>query len=317
MMKTQMKPGDSRRERHQAAVYETSLVRRGRRTRVELQSIQAAIYAVCRADHPQTVRGCFYRLEVESRVPKDMAGYSVVQRECLKMRRLGLLPYTWITDGTRLQRKPSSYDDLSEFYFRSAQLYRRNLWADAPVSLEVWCEKEALAGVLFEETAHWDVPLMVARGFSSESFLHATAEQIIEDAKPTYILHFGDHDPSGLRIDRQIESGLRRLAPDAEIHFQRLAVTPHQIQAWQLPTRPTKRVGNSHARGFSGRSVELDAIPAWRLRQLVREAITQHVDPQALHTVQVAEESERRILRRLAIRGSASPDQRPDQESTS
>jgi hypothetical protein len=32
----------------------------------------------------------------------------------------------------------------------------------------------------------------------------------------------------------------RRQAPDAEIHFKRLAVTPEQIPAWDLPTRPTK-----------------------------------------------------------------------------
>jgi hypothetical protein len=218
------------------------------------------------------------------------------------MRRAGLLPYIWITDGTRLQRKPSSYDDLGDFYFRTAQLYRRNLWAGANVNVEIWCEKDALAGVLFEETAIWDVPLMVARGFSSESFLHATAEQIKDDDRPTYIYHFGDHDPSGIRIDHQIERGLRRLAPDAEIHFQRLAVTREQITQWKLPTRPTKREGNSHAKDFQGRSVELDAIPAGRLRQLVRDAISQHVDTGALHAVQVAEASEMEALRRMANR---------------
>jgi hypothetical protein len=30
------------------------------------------------------------------------------------------------------------------------------------------------------------------------------------------------------------------MAPDAEIHFERLAVTPQQIADWDLPTRPTK-----------------------------------------------------------------------------
>ena len=83
-----------------------------------IQAIQGAIYATCERDHPQTVRGVFYQLEVAGLVPKDLAGYSVVQRECLKMRRRDLLPYAWITDGTRLQRKPTSYDDLGDFYFR-------------------------------------------------------------------------------------------------------------------------------------------------------------------------------------------------------
>lgn len=282
--------------------YETSPVNRLRRTKAAIDAIQTAIYNTLAADHPQTVRGVFYRLEVAGLVPKDMAGYGVVQRECLKLRRNGVVPYAWITDGTRLQRKPNSYDDLGDFYFRTAQLYRRNLWAGANVSVEIWCEKDALAGVLLEETAIWDVPLMVARGFSSESFLHATAEQIKDDGRPTYIYHFGDHDPSGLLVDAQIARGLQRLAPDADIRFRRLAVTPAQISDWELPTRPTKRENNRHAHGFSGRSVELDAIPAYRLRQLVRDAISQHIDAAALQTVQTAEASEMQILRRMAKR---------------
>ena len=40
--------------------------------------------------------------------------------------------------------------------------YRRDLWAAMPVYVEVWCEKDALAGVIMEETYPWHVPLMVA-----------------------------------------------------------------------------------------------------------------------------------------------------------
>jgi len=282
-------------------LYETSPIN-GRRTKAQINAIQTAIYTSLSGDHPQTVRGVFYQMEVAGIVPKDMSGYNVVQRECLKMRRAGVIPYAWITDGTRLQRKPTSYDDIGDFYFQAAKVYRRSLWADANVSVEIWCEKEAMAGVLFEETGIWDVPLMVARGFSSESFLHSTAEQIKKDGRPTYIYHFGDHDPSGRIIDRQIERGLRRLAPDADIRFARLAVTTEQIATWDLPTRPTKQAKNRHAANFVGRSVELDAIPAWRLRGLVRDAIRQHVDPHALNAVQVAERAELDGLRVMAQR---------------
>jgi hypothetical protein len=283
-------------------LYRTSPVKRVRRTNAQIAAVRRAIYGTLAADHPQTVRGVYYQLVVQEVVPKTEAGYTVVQRQLLLMRRCGELPYVWITDGTRLQRKPASYAGLDDFYFHAAQVYRRDLWAGQHVHLEVWCEKDALSGVLFEETAVWDVPLMTARGFSSESFLYATAEAIKADEQPTYLYHFGDHDPSGLLIDQQIERGLRRLAPDAEIHFVRLAVTPAQIDAWHLPTRPTKRQGNAHARAFHGRSVEVDAIPAARLRELVREAILPHVNPHALQTVQVAEASEHDLLRKLFTR---------------
>ena len=67
-----------------------------------------------------------------------------------------------------------------------------------PVYVEVWCEKDALAGVLMEETEVYDVPLMVARGYSSISFLHSAAMAIKAIGKPAYIFHFGDLDPSGV-----------------------------------------------------------------------------------------------------------------------
>jgi hypothetical protein len=57
------------------------------------------------------------------------------------------------------------------------------------------------------------------------------------------------------------------MAPAAEIHFERIAVTPAQIAAWDLPSRPTK-ASDSRAKGFGEVSVELDAIEPDRLRAL-------------------------------------------------
>jgi hypothetical protein len=39
-----------------------------------------------------------------------------------------------------------------------------------PVHIEVWLEKDALAGVIYEETEKWAVPLLVSKGFSSLSY---------------------------------------------------------------------------------------------------------------------------------------------------
>jgi hypothetical protein len=90
-------------------------------------------------------------------------------------------------------------------------------------------------------TAQFDVPLMVARGYASLSFLHSAAEEIKKLDVPAYIYHLGDFDPSGVNAGESIEKSLRGMAPYAEIHFKRLAVTPRQIEAWNLPTRPTKK----------------------------------------------------------------------------
>jgi hypothetical protein len=156
------------------------------------------------------------------------------------MRKAGLIPFPWIADNTRWQRKPSSFTGIEACLSSVANNYRRDLWISMPVYVEVWLEKDALAGVLVEETTVYDVPLMVARGYSSLSFLHSAGEAIKAKGKPAYIYHFGDHDPSGVDAARNIEANLRRFAPDIEIHFERVAVTPAQIAEWNLPTRPTK-----------------------------------------------------------------------------
>jgi hypothetical protein len=94
---------------------------------------------------------------------------------------------------------------------RTAETYRRALWDDAPVVVEIWLEKEALAGVLVGVTREWDVPLMVTRGYPSMSFLHSAAISIkdrYEHGQRTQIYYFGDRDPSGVDIDRAIVEGI-------------------------------------------------------------------------------------------------------------
>ena len=68
------------------------------------------------------------------------------------------------------------------------------------------------------------------------------------------------------------------MAPDADITFQRVAVTQRQIERYNLPSRPTK-TSDSRAKGFGDVSVELDAIDPDTLRALVRNSIEAHLPP--------------------------------------
>jgi hypothetical protein len=140
---------------------------------------------------------------------------------------------------------------------------------------------------------------MVARGYSSISFLHSAAKMIEAIDKPAHIYHFGDLDPSGVDAARDIETKLRRYAPDAEIHFSRPAVTREQVEAWNLPSRPTKTT-DTRAKKFIGTSVELDAIPVQKLREICRGCIERHIDQEQLAILRVAEASERETLTRWA-----------------
>jgi hypothetical protein len=275
-----------------------------RATKRQMAALHDALVRIVNEITPCTVRQVFYQATVRGVIDKTEGGYDRVQRALVVLRRTGRIAYRQITDNTRWQIKPTTYDSLTDALEETAQLYRRAVWADVDAYVEVWLEKDALAGVVDPITEKYDVPLMVARGFSSLSFLHSAGEDIAALDKPAYIYHLGDHDPSGVCAGQKIEQTLREFAPDAEIHFKRLAVLPAQIKSWKLPSRPTKKT-DSRAKSFGyAQSVELDAIHPDRLRGLVEQAILRHLPQGQLDVLAVVEEDERDMLRLFARRAA-------------
>lgn len=278
-------------------LYRSRSIKRSRRSNAEIEALKEAIYAKLEAEQPMTVRHLFYRLVSDSVIEKTEAAYKgVLVRLLGKMRRRGEIPFEWLIDSSRWMRKPTTYNNVLELLNECRETYRRALWRDQNVYVEVWTEKDAIASILYEATEKWDVPLMVCKGFASLSFIHSAATEIRHIGKPTHILFFGDFDPSGLSILQTLERDLREFSGDADITFTRLAVTESQIQELNLPTRPTKRT-DSRAKNFKGESVEVDAISTNVLRWLCSHAITQLIEPKALRAALAAEESERESLR--------------------
>jgi hypothetical protein len=282
-----------------ALVYEASPIKRTRSTKAEMRRRRQHLFSIVSKMKPMTVRQVFYQATIRGIVDKSEAGYNKVQADLVHMRRTGELPYDWLTDNTRWQRKPLTFNDVEHALNETARFYRKSLWKEAKSYVEVWLEKDALSGVIMPITSTYDVPLMVARGYASLSFLHTAAEYIGSLDVPTFIYHLGDYDPSGVNASEKIDSTLRALAPHAEIHFQRLAVTPAQIRAWHLPARPTK-ITDTRSKGFGDISVELDAIEPERLRTIVERALEQHLPAQQLKVLKAAEESERAEIATLA-----------------
>jgi hypothetical protein len=225
--------------------------KRRRRTKAAINSIRDTVKAILEESSPQTVQQVYYALTVKGAIAKTETEYQrTTVRLLTDMREAGELPFEWIADNSRWMRKPASFTGIERCLSSCAASYRRDLWAAMPTYVEVWCEKDALAGVIMEETKVYDVPLMVAKGYSSITFLHTAAKAIEAKGKPTYIYHFGDLDPSGVDAARDIETKLRRYAPGAEIHFERPAVTREQVERWNLPTRPTKQT-DTRAKRFA------------------------------------------------------------------
>jgi hypothetical protein len=287
--------------------YRPCPVKRPRRTKATIDGIKQSILDVIRADPPMTVRQVFYQLVARGVIEKTEEAYkhAVIDRMA-KMRLEGELDYGWVSDPTRRRQVTQTFDDVEDALEHCARFYRRSALRDADDYLEIWCEKDALSGIIWDVASDYDVPLMVSRGMPSLTFLHGTAQEIARAArwrKPTYIYQFGDWDPSGaVTIPQTIERRLNQICEQLDCAppiIERVALTGEHIAEHGLPTRPTKRAGNMHAKEFEGDSVELDALPPHVLRDMVRDVIERHISPHALEVLRAAEDSERDVIRRL------------------
>ena len=256
-----------------------------------------------------TARQVFYQLVARGVIEKTEDEYQrTVIRLMTEMRLDGYLPFDWVVDESRRVRIMRTYNSIEHALEETAKFYRRSALEQSDDYVEIWVEKDALAGVMWDVTSDYDVPLMVSRGMPSLTFLHGSALAIRraeERGKTSYIYQFGDHDPSGVLIPKAIERRLDEICQDLDCeppYVERIALTKEQIEEHNLPTRPTKRDGNRHAHGSVGDSVELDALPPSTLRAIVRAVIEQHVSPEATQALRVAQDSERDLLRAWRVR---------------
>jgi hypothetical protein len=279
------------------------------RNKAEIDEIKSAIIGVLKADHPMTVRQVFYQLVVRKVIEKTEDQYQGTVIQLLtEMRMAGSVRFNWIVDESRRRIVNRTYNSIADAARDTARFYRRNALHECPDYVEIWSEKEALAGVLEDAAGDYDVPVLVSKGMPSLTQLYGTACQIARAAragKRAFLYQFGDHDPSGVLIPQTIEYRLNELCEKLDCpppRIERVALTEQQIAAFNLPTRPTKREGNRHAHKFEGDSVELDALPASELRSMVREVIERHISEQELEILRAAEDSERDLLEAWADR---------------
>ena len=290
-------------------VYPASPIKRRRASAAEMEERAQFLISYARDHHPVSVRGLYYQAEV-ARVPgidKTENSYNKVQGQCLKLRREGRLAYRWIADATRWMRRPRTFDNWEDALENTARTYRRSLWQDAEVDVEIWIEKDALAGVVVDVTWEYDVPLAVSRGYTSETFAFNAIEAYVGSDRPLVVYALYDFDRSGADAARSLNEKLTRFAGErgVEVHFNLLGLTLEQIQAWNLPTRPHKRTTTADKRWPHPYACELAAIPPDDLRALVREAIERHLPASELARLKHTEELERETMMQFLGYGGA------------
>lgn len=288
-------------------IYDTSTVKsedkpkRIRRTIEQLDNIKEAVKAILdEYSDAITIRHLFYRLVGKGAIQKTEDEYSKLCRQLAKWRKNGEIAYGNFVDGTRFYTGKTLYGDMASALEITAECYRKNLWATQPHFVEVWVEKDAITGIVSGIANSFGVKTFCCRGFTSITSLYNAAEtykEAIQHGKQVTVLYLGDHDPSGLGIDKQIKDAMYDF--DIDITFQRLAILPNQIIDWNLPTRPVKAT-DKRSKDWQGGCVEIDTLRPNQLKELLEDAIASRIETGEWMRLKQIEDEERITLRSIA-----------------
>ncbi len=259
----------------------------------------AAVNAILgQYDGPLTLRQVFYRLVAAQQLENTRAAYCGLSKHLVNARLAGIVDDSRIVDRVRNTLRVPCWNDLPDFLETVRQSYRREKWTRQPYALEVWCEKDAVAGVLQPVTDRYEVLLFPCRGYDSYSALKDAGERIRRAGRPTVVLYLGDFDPSGQDMPRDIRDRLTRDF-GATFDLRVIALTREQVDEHDLPQNFAKRT-DSRAAAFIARhgdiAVELDALPPNVLQALVREHLDQFFDVTAFAEEVAREQDEQKRL---------------------
>lgn len=252
-----------------------------------------------------TLRQLYYQFVSRDLLPNTLQSYKNLGGIINDARLAGLIDWNTIVDRTRELRSLSHWDDPSEMVAACSEQLNVDLWATQSYRPEVWIEKDALVGV-FERVCHeLDVPLLSCRGYTSQSEMWSSAQRMLRykrKGQTPFIFHFGDHDPSGKDMSRDIQDRLE-LFTGGRVRFDRLALNMDQVEEYDPPPNPAK-ITDSRAQGyiadFGESSWELDALEPTVLAELVRKAVTGITTQATMKEAKREQAGHRKVLAAIA-----------------
>ncbi len=296
-----------------------------------------AILEEAHADvYPMTVRQVFYQMVSRHGRKNSETSYESMAEHLVNARYDGAIPWEWVEDRSR--ESTGSYHgfaDVEDYatYLRATtgRNYALDIWATQPVYVEAWVEKDALSAIFKRELAPYDIGLSVGRGYTSASTMHRVGERIkaephhetehdphARNGRPSggaWILYWGDFDPSGNDMSRDLQDRLVELGCRA--YVMRIGLKLSQVEQYRLPHDLAKKTDSraaKHIEQYGDISVELDALPTNILRQQIREAVEWVLDMDAYQAAHAQEKRESAAIIRAVERVFDDFELTPDDE---
>jgi len=229
-----------------------------------------------------TLRQLYYQFVARGYLKNTEANYKRLGNLVNDGRLSGLIDWEHMEDRTRNLRARPHWKSPVDIISTCAKAFHIDLWAGQTARVEVWVEKEALAGIIEQAAKTWDTAWFCCRGFVSQSEMHAAALRLRcyeQNNISTHILYLGDHDPSGIAMSKDIQSRLKLFGANTEVH--RIALNMDQIEELNPPPNPAKTTDSrfkTYLERFGNESWELDALPPETIISLIEDKIKKFVD---------------------------------------
>jgi hypothetical protein len=245
-----------------------------------------------------TLRQLYYQLVTQNAIPNQERAYKNLGKLVSDGRLAGLIDWASIEDRVRVPDIPAEFENLKDLVEAAIMSYRLPRWKGQDAYVELWVEKDALSGVLVPLASEFHVTLMVNRGYSSQSAMYDAARRFGRHrSRNRVLLYLGDHDPSGEDMVRDIGDRLTMLCSPVNVY--KVALTFDQVSEYQPPPNPTK-LTDSRAAGYIAKygdeCWEVDALPPDVLQELIRDAVSEHLDRDLMDEVVAREDSDKERL---------------------
>jgi len=205
--------------------------------------------------------------------------YSLLQNVLNAGRLAGLIDWEAIEDNLRYLQGSPTVSGPHEAIKQAKAKLRLNLWADQDWQPEVWCEKDAMIGVVEGICDKLRVNFFACRGYTSQSAMYRAGQrmaQYVRDGQQPIIFHFGDHDPSGIDMTRDNADRLELFA-GTRINFVRLGLNMKEIEQYNPPpnyAKPSDSRYEDYVRTFDTKDCwEIDALEPWVISSMIEDAV--------------------------------------------
>ena len=220
--------------------------------------------------------------------------YNRLMKHLTSYRNWGWIDWDAIIDTDRERKEPVIGESTREAAEDGVRYwFKLDRWAKQERRVELWTEKQGSAEMLEGLRVKYRLPFQANKGNASTTFMQSAARSL---EAGTLLIYVGDHDPSGMDMDRNIKERLKLYKAERGIEFKRVALTMAQIEKFDLPpdyTKPNDSKGKAYKKKFGDKCWEVEALPVAIVLRDVEKAITAEID-QAEWDAVVAEERERR-----------------------